>query len=99
MDVLHYTTGDDLGDRAPVAGLNDHNGAANSYVRFAARLPSRDVPNNCLSCHDFGSAHASCWNMSMADGSVHALSYDMDISLHRALASIDGGEVATDSTP
>jgi type II secretory pathway pseudopilin PulG len=93
MDVLHYTTGEDVGDRAPVAGLNDHNGAANSYVRFAAKPPSRDIPNNCLSCHDFGSAHAACWNMSMADGSVHSLSYDMDVRLHRALASVNGGEV------
>jgi type II secretory pathway pseudopilin PulG len=95
MDVLHYTTGEDVGDRAPVAGLNDQNGAANSYVRFAAKPPSRDIPNNCLSCHDFGSAHAACWNMSMADGSVHSLSYDMDVRLHRALASVNGGEVTT----
>jgi hypothetical protein len=96
MDVLHYTTGEDVGDRAPVAGLNDNFGAANSYVRFAAKPPSRDVPNNCLSCHDFGSAHPACWNMSMTDGSVHSLSYSMDVRLHRALASIYGGEVAND---
>jgi hypothetical protein len=95
MDVLHYTSGEDVGDRAPVAGLTDHNGAANSYVRFAGRLPSRDVANNCQACHDFGSAHTTCWNMSMADGSVHSLSYSMDIQLHRALASIYGGEVAS----
>jgi prepilin-type N-terminal cleavage/methylation domain-containing protein len=95
MDVLHYASGEDVGDRAPVAGLTDHNGAANSYVRFAGRPPARDVSNNCQSCHDFGSAHAACWNMSMTDGSVHALSYSMDIRLHLALASIYGGEVAT----
>jgi prepilin-type N-terminal cleavage/methylation domain-containing protein len=96
MDALQYATGDDFGDLVPIAGLADSSGGANSYVRFAARAPARDVPNNCLSCHDFGSAHAACWNMSMADGSVHALSYDMDVRLHHALASIEGGEVATD---
>jgi type II secretory pathway pseudopilin PulG len=99
MDALHYTTGEDVGDRAPVAGLTDYSGAANSYVRFAGRPPSRDVPKNCLSCHDFGSSHAACWNMSMADGSVQSLSYDMDIRLHHALASIDGQEVAAVPAP
>jgi type II secretory pathway pseudopilin PulG len=94
MDVLHYTTGEDVGDRAPIAGLADNYGAANSYVRFAARVPSRDVSNNCQSCHDFGSAHPATWNMSMGDGSVHSFSYRMDINLHRAHASIGGGEVA-----
>jgi prepilin-type N-terminal cleavage/methylation domain-containing protein len=97
MDVLHYTTGEDVGDRAPIAGLNDNFGAANSYVRFAAKSPSRDVPNNCLACHDFGSAHPAAWNVSLADGSVHSLSYSMDVELHRALASVDGADIAADS--
>lgn len=92
MDTLKYTTGDDHGDRAPIAGLSDNFGAANSYVRFAARNPARDIADNCQACHDFGSAHQSTWNISMADGSVHALSYGMDVSVHRALASINGEE-------
>jgi prepilin-type N-terminal cleavage/methylation domain-containing protein len=96
MDVLHYTTGEDVGDRAPIAGLKDNYGAANSYVRFAAKTAARDIPNNCQSCHDFGSAHPVSWNIAMADGSVRSLSYDMDVRLHRALASIDGEEVATE---
>jgi hypothetical protein len=96
MDTLRYTTGDDVGDRAPVAGLTDNGGAANSYVRFAAASPAVDKPDNCLACHNFGSAHFSSWNMSMADSSVRAFSYGMDIKLHRALASIDGEEVANE---
>lgn len=92
MDINEYTTGHDNGDRAPIVGLDTNFGAANSYVRFAARPPSRDVSNNCLSCHDFGSAHHSTWNMSMADGSVHSLSYTMDVRLHRIFASINGQE-------
>jgi Protein of unknown function (DUF1559) len=97
MDILHYTTGEDVGDRAPIAGLKDNFGAANSYVRLAARPATRDVVRNCLSCHDFGSAHATSWNISFADSSVRSLSYDMDVALHRVLASINGQEVANGS--
>jgi prepilin-type N-terminal cleavage/methylation domain-containing protein/prepilin-type processing-associated H-X9-DG protein len=93
MDVLHYNTGEDVGDRSPIAGLTGHQGAANSYVRFAARVPAQDIENNCRACHNFGSAHPSGMNMSLADGSVQTLGYDMDIELHRALATVAGEEV------
>jgi prepilin-type N-terminal cleavage/methylation domain-containing protein len=97
MDTEHYTTGRDVGDRAPIAGLNDNFGAANSYVRFATDVPERDIANNCKACHEFGSAHPTNWNVSMADGSVRSQSYEIDILLHRLLASIGGQEVAVDS--
>jgi prepilin-type N-terminal cleavage/methylation domain-containing protein len=93
MDLLHYTSGEDVGDRAPIAGLTDNGGAANSYVRFAVNPPSRDVANNCFSCHDFGSAHPTTWNVSMVDGSVRSVGYDLDLVVHRMLASIDGQEI------
>jgi hypothetical protein len=97
MDIQHYTTGQDVGDRAPIAGLKDNYGAANSYVRFAASPPAADVVNNCHACHAFGSAHPATWNVSMADGSVRSCGYDMDVKLHRILASIHGEEVANDA--
>jgi prepilin-type N-terminal cleavage/methylation domain-containing protein len=93
MDTEQYETGEDRGDRAPVAGLDSHSGAANSYVRFAIRSPQQDIANNCKTCHDFGSAHFSGWNVSMADGSVKSMGYSMDVMVHRALASIDAEEV------
>ena len=31
----------------------------------------------------------------MADGSVHSLSYQMDVAFHRALASINGEDAAS----
>jgi len=93
MDTNCYETGTDVGDRAPIAGWTDHFGAANSYVRFAVSPGSRDIPNNCNACHNFGSAHPAAWNVSMADGSVRAVGYDMDVVIHRMFASIDGGEV------
>jgi type II secretory pathway pseudopilin PulG len=93
MDVLHYQTGKDVGDRSPIAGLTEHNGAANSYVRFAARTPAMDIENNCRACHNFGSAHFSGMNMSLADGSVQTLNYEMDLDVHRAMATIAGDEI------
>jgi prepilin-type N-terminal cleavage/methylation domain-containing protein/prepilin-type processing-associated H-X9-DG protein len=101
MDPLKYITGDDYGDRGPIAGFNNpapatNEGATNSYVRFAVQAPSRDVSNTCMSCHNFGSAHPATCNISMADGSVRSLSYEMDLKLHLALASINGNEVAND---
>jgi len=92
MDILDYTSGEDVGDRAPVAGLTDNGGAANSYVRFAVSSPTRDVANNCLSCHNFGSAHPAAWNVSMTDGSVRSLGYDLDVAVHRMMASVNGQE-------
>jgi prepilin-type N-terminal cleavage/methylation domain-containing protein/prepilin-type processing-associated H-X9-DG protein len=93
MDVLHYDTGRDVGDRAPIAGLREYDASANSYVRFAAHSPALDIEDNCKACHNFGSAHPSGMNMSLADGSVQTLRYDMDIDLHRALSTIAGEEI------
>ncbi|WDQ17953.1 DUF1559 domain-containing protein [Rhodopirellula sp. P2] len=95
MDSLKYTTGDCYGDRAPLAGYTGIPTTTHSYVRFAARQPGLDQPDNCLACHDFGSAHPHGWNAAMVDGSVKMLTYTQDITLHRAAASIDGREIPT----
>lgn len=93
MDSLHYATGKDLGDRAPVAGWAARGGVANSYVRYGAKKPGKDGPDNCLACHDFGSAHNEGWNVVMCDGSVRSVSYAISIALHQALASTNGQEI------
>lgn len=93
MSSNNYYNGLDFGDRAPNSGWIDHPTASNSSVRFAARSPIRDQPDSCLACHDFGSAHYVSWNASMADGSVRPMFYSLDLKTHRALASIDNGEV------
>lgn len=49
-----------------------------------------DDPN----VYAFGSAHAGAMNMSMCDGSVHSLSYDIDRDVHRYLANRLDGNVA-----
>ena len=78
----------------PSRGSTDNCGAANSYVRFAVARLRETFPTTAMSCHDFGSAHPTTWNVSMADGSVRSHGYDMDVVLHRMLASIDGQEAA-----
>ena len=47
----------------------------------------------------FGSAHSSGMNMAMCDGSVHFLSYDIDVTLHRYLANRLDGNVASLESP
>ncbi len=94
MDSEKYTTGTDFGDRGPIMGCAQLEAGANANVRFASRSPRMDHKTSCTNCHDFGSAHFSGWNVTMADGSVRSMSYDLDLLVHRALASIDRGEVA-----
>jgi prepilin-type N-terminal cleavage/methylation domain-containing protein len=93
MSSNNYTNGEDFGDRAPVAGWLDHPESSNSNVRFAARSTHQDKPNSCLACHEFGSAHSANWNTALSDGSVRAIYYTMDLKVHRALASINEGDV------
>lgn len=93
MDLLKYDTGDDFGDRSPLAGFNDTWVSSHSYVRYAARQPHIDTRNNCLTCHDFGSAHPGGWNAAFSDGRVEMIDYSIDIKIHRSNASVDGREL------
>lgn len=93
MSSNNYTNGKDFGDRAPITGWIDHPESSNSNIRFAARPPHADRPNSCLACHEFGSAHRTNWNAAFADGSVHAIYYEMDMAIHRGLSSIHQGDV------
>ncbi|MEM6364363.1 MAG: DUF1559 domain-containing protein [Planctomycetota bacterium] len=95
MDSLKYETGDCFGDRAPIAGYTETRVTPHSYVRYAARSPLQDSPDNCLSCHDFGSNHFAGFNMAMVDGSVRLVDFSIALEVYRAAASIDGREVNT----
>lgn len=95
MSSIRYKTGSDYGDRAPIVGLPEYYGVTNSYVRFIARGTHADVADSCTSCHDFGSAHIPGWNAVMTDGSIRTVSYNADMKLLKAVASIAGQEVAT----
>jgi prepilin-type N-terminal cleavage/methylation domain-containing protein len=43
----------------------------------------------------FGSAHPGAWGMAFCDGSVHRISYDIDIKTHHWLGIVDDGNVVT----
>ena len=95
MDVLQYDTGRDVGDRAPIAGLREYDASANSsYALFAVHSPALDQENNCRACHNFGSAHPSGMNMSLADGSVKRCASTWTSTCTWRLATIAGEEVA-----
>ncbi|HUE72090.1 MAG TPA: DUF1559 domain-containing protein [Pirellulaceae bacterium] len=80
--VHEYHTGKDHGDDWSLyAGYQDDN------HRSCACSPIRDTkadplpgPANCR----FGSAHPGSWNVVYCDGSVHSLSYDLELTVHTA---------------
>lgn len=90
IDSAVIDNGGCYGDRSPIVGFPDDAGAGNSMVRFALRQPDRDRPGNCKVCHDFGSAHIAGWNVALGDGSVRTQGFEVDLEVHRALASSRG---------
>lgn len=96
MDPEHYTDGACQGDQIPIAGDPRRQATPSSYVRYFVRAPQSDArnQNNCLVCHDFGSAHSNTWNVLMVDGSVHSQAYEMELRIQQSLATIDNGDVA-----
>jgi prepilin-type N-terminal cleavage/methylation domain-containing protein len=87
VSLDNYETGNDAGDNSSIYECRKA-----TCVRFAKRVPGRDVPaaEACWSCHNFGSAHLTHWNVVYCDGSVHSLSYEMNFATHQALASRAG---------
>ena len=85
----HYTTGGDDGDQVTIFHC-----PRGSCVRWAKRVPGPDVPSNdnCMRCHNFGSAHPTSFNSVFCDGSVHSLTYDISFATHAALASRAAGD-------
>jgi len=93
LDPLHYSSGHGQGDQMAMAGDPRNNDTPSTYLRYAVRSPMRDHKNDCLVCHDFGSAHRAGWNTVLADGSVRMLSFSLDLEIHKASATIAGSEV------
>lgn len=93
MDPDEYTTGNCQGDQTPLAADTDRHHAASQYVRYVATSPRLDRRDDCMICHEFGSAHPTGWMAMMADGSVNLFTYHQDLDVLRQLASIRGREV------
>lgn len=92
----HYETGDHGADNETWC-----TGANNDNYRSAVELPRADQggrgPNGEASRDDgdniFGSAHPSTWHIAFCDGHVEALSYDIDLAVHRNNANRADGNV------
>ena len=88
VEPKHYRTGHGTGDTGTILSCE-----RGSCIRFAFKVPGPDREGGCFSCHDFGSAHRTQWNMVFCDGSVRGMGYDMEFAVHSALSSPDGEEI------
>ena len=77
VDASRYLSGDDWGDNENLyAGFNNDN------CRSSATPARTDQPKKEFKT-SFGSAHANVWQAVFCDGSVRAMSFDIDPELHR----------------
>lgn len=81
----HYTTGDASADNSSL-----HTGYENDNFRNSTDPPLRDRAGVAAGCR-FGSAHPSAVQFVMCDGSVHAISFNIDPATHQRLGSIADG--------
>jgi prepilin-type N-terminal cleavage/methylation domain-containing protein len=64
-------------------------------IRFTTALPSGDGDDAGAGLEGrFGGSHAGVFPMAMADGSVHMIPFDIDLTTHRRLGHRKDGEVA-----
>ena len=59
---------------------------------FPIELPSGPYIEICRSCQKMGGAHSSAWNVVFCDGSVHSISYNIDLATHQALSTRAAGD-------
>jgi prepilin-type N-terminal cleavage/methylation domain-containing protein len=102
IPVAHYETGEFGGDNETwCTGFNNDN------YRVSARLQGNTPTGAIIECtpiqdsdtgvaeseRRFGSSHAAVWLMAYCDGSVHAMSFDIDWQAHRDLGNREDGNV------
>lgn len=101
LNVSNYTNGSDLGDGETwCTGFNNDNYRSAFIPPRADDLGTGDPEyarktsaEKQLDTRLFGSAHTSTWHIALCDGSVHAMSYNVDLNIHRNLANRADGQV------
>ncbi len=94
-----YTEGTDYTDvEGAFTGNNDDS------LRSPGLLPLQDQPGVATNYRGWGSAHPGVWQVVMCDGSVDALSFDIELEVHcqsgsRAGATCDDAIVVTADPP
>lgn len=78
LDPLNYSTGLDFSDDQCL-----YQGHDNDIARWTQLTPQRDRAG-VINYWGFGGAHANGIQISMCDGSVHQVAYDIDRDIHRA---------------
>ena len=84
----HYVTGGHYGDNQNAYVSDDRDTA-----RWADALPMPDTPGYDDQGFTFGSAHPGAFCMGFCDGSASAISYEIDLEIHRLLANRYDGQV------
>jgi prepilin-type N-terminal cleavage/methylation domain-containing protein/prepilin-type processing-associated H-X9-DG protein len=77
----YYETGQDLGDDAGI-----YDGGSHDTLRWTHAPPSADTPQAQL-YQIFGSTHSSASHYAFCDGSVNAVSYEVDAKIHEYLGN------------
>jgi prepilin-type N-terminal cleavage/methylation domain-containing protein/prepilin-type processing-associated H-X9-DG protein len=86
LDPLAYEVGTVHNDSESI-----HTGFNNDTLRGTCGTPLRDTPG--IGPYDvFGSAHPGAWNVSFCDGSVQAISYEVDALVHAQYGGRAGGD-------
>jgi prepilin-type N-terminal cleavage/methylation domain-containing protein len=97
VPVAHYVDGEFGGDNETwCTGFNNDNYRVTGRrvgTDIAELLPARDSDPDNNGAQRFGSAHAGVWQVAFCDGSVHALSFDVDWMVHRDLGNRQDGNV------
>ena len=83
----HYTSGEDAGDNE--CALIGDNGDIDRWTTLGW-YPRQDSPGD-FTWQNFGSAHASGFNVVFCDGSGHSISYSIDPEIHRRLGNRKDG--------
>ena len=66
---------------------------ANLDIERSTRYPPQEDRLGSLNWEAFGSAHPGAFNMVFCDGSVHGISYEIELTLHKNLSNRHDGNV------